>query len=83
LHSIRATDRWRRSQRFGLTIQVRRAALSVPSNIAKGAAKRGSREFRRFLDIALGSMADLWYLLRFSRDYGLLEPHRDRAGRLT
>ena len=60
------------AERFGLTIQVRRAALSVPTNIAEGAAKRGSREFRRFLDIALGSLAELSYLLRFSRDYGLL-----------
>jgi four helix bundle protein len=51
---------------------VRRAALSVPTNIAEGAAKRGSREFRRFLDIALGSLAELSYLLRFGRDYGLL-----------
>ena len=51
---------------------MRRAALSVPTNIAEGAAKRGSREFRRFLDIALGSLAELSYLLRFSRDYGLL-----------
>ena len=88
---FRATDTWPRSERFGLTIQVRRAALSVPTNIAEGAAKRGSREFRRFLDIALGSLAELSYLLRFSRDYGLLteeswlrlEAHRDRAGRLT
>ena len=85
------TDTWPQAERFGLTIQVRRAALSVPTNIAEGAAKRGSREFRRFLDIALGSLAELSYLLRFSRDYGLLteeswltlETNRDRAGRLT
>src|SRR5688572_10242127 len=91
LELYRATDTWPRSERFGLTIQVRRAALSVPTNIAEGAAKRGSREFRRFLDIALGSLAELSYLLRFSRDYGLLtedswltlEAHRDRTGRLT
>ena len=91
LELYRATDTWPRSERFGLTIQVRRAALSVPTNIAEGAAKRGSREFRRFLDIALGSLAELSYLLRFSRDYGLLteelwltlETKRDRAGRLT
>ena len=86
-----ATDAWRRQERFGLTIQVRRAAPSVPANIAEGAAKRGSREFRRFLDIALGSLAELSYLLRFSRDYGLLteeswlalETQRDQTGRLT
>ena len=91
LELYRATDTWPRSERFGLTIQVRRAAISVPTNIAEGAAKRGSREFRRFLDIALGSLAELSYLLRFSRDYGLLtedswltlEAHRDRTGRLT
>jgi four helix bundle protein len=91
LELYRATDTWPRAERFGLTIQVRRAALSVPANLAEGAAKRGSREFRRFLDIALGSLAELSYLLRFSRDYGLLtedswltlEAHRDRTGRLT
>lgn len=82
----RVTDGWPGQERFGLTIQVRRAALSVPTNIAEGAARRGSREFRRFLDIAHGSLAELSYLLRFCRDYGLLtedswlalETQRDR-----
>ena len=91
LELYRVTDGWPRSERFGLTVQVRRAAVSVPANIAEGAAKRGPREFRRFLDIALGSLAELSYLLRFSRDYGLLtdeswgalEAQRDQAGRLT
>jgi four helix bundle protein len=91
LEVYRITDQWPREERFGLTIQVRRAALSVPANIAEGAARRGSREFRRFLDIAQGSLAELSYLLRFSRDYGLLteqswlklEALRDQAGRLT
>ena len=70
---------------------MRRAALSAVTNIAEGAAKRGSREFRRFLDISLGSLAEVSYLLRFSRDYGLvsteswthLEELRTRAGQLT
>ena len=87
----RITESWPAEERFALTIQVRRAALSVPTNIAEGAAKRGHREFRRFLDIALGSMAELTYLLRFSRDRGLLtseswlqlEDLRDQAGKLT
>ena len=86
----RTTDGWPRAERFGITSQVRRAALSVPTNIAEGAARRGAREFRRFLDIACGSLAELSYLLRFSRDYGLLEDQawaareaqRDLTGRL-
>ena len=85
------TDGWPSDERFGLTIQVRRAALSVPVNIAEGSAKRGHREFRRFLDISLGSLSELTYLLRFSRDRGLLtteswvelETLRDEAGKLT
>jgi four helix bundle protein len=91
LDIFRLTDRWPKEERFGLTIQLRRAALSAPTNIAEGAAKRGRREFRRFLDIALGSLAEVSYLLRFSRDYGLLSPEawieienlRSQAGRLT
>ena len=59
-------------ERFVLTAQIRRAALSVPTNIAEGSAKRGGREFRRFLDIALGSLMEVAYLLRFARDAGVL-----------
>ena len=85
------TDHWPKEERFGLTIQLRRAALSAPTNIAEGAAKRGTREFRRSLDVALGSLSEVSYLLRFSRDRGLLaqeswlaiEAVRSRAGRLT
>ncbi len=91
LEIYRVTDRWPKEERFGLTSQLRRAALSAPTNIAEGAAKRGSREFRRFLDIALGSLSEVSYLLRFSRDRGLLtgeswlaiEAVRARAGRVT
>jgi four helix bundle protein len=87
----KVTDAWPMEERFGVTIQVRRSALSIPTNIAEGAAKRGHREFRRYLDIALGSLSELTYLLRFSRDRGLLsteswlelEAMRDQAGKLT
>ena len=91
LEVYRTTDSWPREERFGITIQLRRAALSAAANIAEGASKRGHREFRRFLDIALGSLAEVSYLLRFSRDYGVLSPEswvglealRSEAGRLT
>jgi four helix bundle protein len=91
LEIYRATDGWPREERYGLTFQLRRAALSAPTNIAEGAAKRGNKEFRRFLDIALGSLSEVSYLLRFSRDRDLLAPEswleleslRNRAGQLT
>jgi len=91
LEIYRVTDHWPKEERFGLTIQLRRASLSAPTNIAEGAAKRGNREFRRFLDIALGSLSEVSYLLRFSRDRGLLthgswlelETLRNRSGQLT
>jgi len=63
-----ATDAFPRDERFGLTSQLRRAGFSVPANIAEGAAKRGRREFRRFLDIALGSITEIEVALRIGRD---------------
>ena len=47
------------AERFGLTAQMRRAAVSVPSNIAEGAARGSSAEFARYATIALGSLAEL------------------------
>jgi four helix bundle protein len=66
------TEKWPKHELFGLTSQTRRAALSVPANIAEGAGKRGKVEFGRYLDIAVGSSSELSYLLRFSKDRGLL-----------
>jgi four helix bundle protein len=91
LEVYRITDLWPVCEKYQLTAQTRRAALSAPTNIAEGAAKRGSREFRRYLDISLGSLSELSYLLRFSRDRGLLDSAtyesvtglRDHAGVLT
>ena len=86
-----ATREWPRAEQYGLTAQVRRAVLSAPTNIAEGSAKRGKAEFRRFLDISLGSLSEVGYLLRFARDAGMLETQvweelqtqRDTAARLT
>ena len=91
LQVYKVTDGWPANERYGLTIQIRRAALSAPTNIAEGSAKRGPRELRRYLDIALGSLSEVSYLLRFTRDRGILaeakfqalDDLRDRAGKLT
>ncbi len=87
----RCSDRWPTQERYGLTSQIRRSAASAPTNIAEGAGKRGPREFRRYLDIALGSLSETSYLLMLVRDLGILVPAewealeglRRRAGGLT
>ncbi len=51
---------------YGLTSQLRRAALSIPTNIVEGYARKGDKELSRFISIALGSFAEVEYLLGFS-----------------
>ena len=68
----RVTSAFPKAELYGLTSQLRRAAISITANIAEGSAKRGRREFGRYLDIALGSLAELRCLLRSARDLGYL-----------
>ena len=74
LSVYRVSSTWPSAERFGLTSQARRAAYSTAANIAEGSAKRGSGEFRRFMDITLGSISELTYILRLARDLGYLKP---------
>jgi len=83
-------EKWPKDELYGLTAQTRRAALSIPTNIAEGVAKSGPREFRRYLDLSLGSSSELSYLLLFGRDRGMLSNEdweqlstkRNRVGQL-
>jgi len=57
--------------------QARRAAFSAAANIAEGSAKRGRAEFRRFVDVSMGSLAELSYIIRLAAELGILD-ERDR-----
>jgi four helix bundle protein len=57
-----------------LADQLRRAAYGVVLNIAEGSARRGTREYRRFLDTAKGSLAEVETALELARELGYIEP---------
>lgn len=56
-----------KAEMFGITSQLRRAALSVPTNIVEGYARKSKKELAQFINIALGSLAETEYLLNFSK----------------
>jgi four helix bundle protein len=80
LEVYRLTARFPETERFGLVSQVRRAAASVPTNIAEGAKRTGAQDYARFLNIAEGSLSETEYLVMLSRDLGYLS--LDEATRL-
>jgi four helix bundle protein len=60
-----ATKRFPKNELYGITSQLRRAAVSVPANIVEGAGRQNKNEFKQFINIALGSLAETEYLLEF------------------
>jgi four helix bundle protein len=64
------TASWPADERFGLTSQIRRAAISVPSNIAEGSGRSGTRELRHGLSLAHGSLCELETQMRLAIDLG-------------
>ena len=74
LQIANAVDRFPRNELFCLTIQMRRSAGSVPTNIAEGCGRGSNADLARFLTIAMGSASELEYQLIFARDRKYLTP---------
>jgi len=72
----RVTERFPSNEQFGLTSQIRRAAVSIPSNIAEGAARQTKKEFLNFLHIAKGSLSELDTQLEIARRLEYLDQAR-------
>ncbi len=66
------TNKFPNSEIYGLTSQLRRSAISIPSNIAEGQGRNSSKEFGQFLAIALGSLAELETQVIIAKEIGYL-----------
>jgi four helix bundle protein len=83
----RLTDNFPRTEIYGLTSQLRRAAVSIPANIAEGFKKRGRADKVRFLNIAQGSLEECRYYLILAKDLnygdtGKLQPQLEETSKL-
>ena len=70
LKIYKLTKSFPKEELYGVTSQIRRAALSIPTNIAEGCGRKGDVEFSRFLVISLGSASELDYLLQIAFELG-------------
>lgn len=70
LRVYKLTEGFPEKERFALTSQLRRAAVSVPSNIAEGSKRRSQQQYAHHLNVAEGSLAEADYQLLLSRDLG-------------
>ncbi len=75
----RITKDFPKEELFGLTSQMRRAATSVPANIAEGWARRGTKEFLQFLNIASGSLRELETYILLAERIGIVKQARTHA----
>jgi len=81
----KVTRSFPREEVYGLTSQIRRAAASVPTNIAEGCGRNTDNELAHFMEIASGSASELDYLLLLAMDIGLLaeDSHTELLAELT
>jgi len=68
----KSTKEFPKEELYGLTSQIRRSSMSIPTNIAEGCGRNTDKEFARFLQIAMGSASETEYQLILARDLGFL-----------
>ncbi len=73
------TSTFPKNELYGLTSQIRRASVSIPSNIAEGSARHHDNEYRQFLYVSLGSAAELETQLIISMNLGYLDNENSKA----
>ena len=66
-------------ERFGITSQLRRAAMSIPTNLAEGCRRAFGREYSQYVNVAQGSHSEVQYLVQLAADLGYLERHTASA----
>ena len=79
LQVYKATEMFPREETYGVKSQLRRAALSVPTNLVEGNGRQGKREFKQYVNIALGSLSEVEYLLDFSLKLGYFSAEQHEA----
>lgn len=69
----RLTRDFPHEEQFGLSSQIRRSAISIPSNIAEGAARNSAKEYMQFLYVSLGSVAEIETQILIAKELGLMK----------
>jgi four helix bundle protein len=80
-----ATTKFPKEELYGLTSQMRRSSISIPTNIAEGCGRNRDSELNRFFEIAMGSASELEYLLLLTHDLGFIvkEEFNELTGEIT
>ncbi len=73
LDIYKATETFPDKEKFGLVSQIRRAAVSINSNLCEGGARNSDKEYKYFIGISQGSAAELEYQLKLSKDLGFIK----------